>query len=194
MTNKKELISTFLLFTTAVIWGLAFTAQRSGMDYMGAFTFNGTRFLLGACSLIPVILIFERASGTTHANAPQTSDKLPCTNKAFTTKPFTYKSALLGGLVLFIAAGLQQIGIEITMSAGKAGFITGLYIVITPIISRVLGKKISSRVWFGAAFACVGLYLLSVRPDDGGGAMLCRVNRGRVLLGATYHRNRPLGG
>ncbi len=168
MTNKKELVGTILLFTTAVIWGLAFTAQRNGMDFMGAFTFNGTRFLLGACSLVPVILLFERTKGRAGGNAPPNEDA------AFTrpSKAFTYKVAVLGGLVLFIAAGLQQIGIEITMSAGKAGFITGLYIVLTPILSRVLGKKIAPRVWAGAVFACAGLYLLSVRPGEAGGGSL----------------------
>ena len=57
---KTKFKSTFLLFLTAMIWGFAFVAQRVGAEYVGAFTFNGIRFMLGTCSLIPVILIFER--------------------------------------------------------------------------------------------------------------------------------------
>jgi drug/metabolite transporter (DMT)-like permease len=152
--NKTKLISTALLFMTAVIWGVAFVAQRSGMDYMGAFTFNGARFLLGAVSLLPVAAIFEKTN----------SDKVRLRH--------TYKAAVISGLVLFTAASLQQIGIAITLSAGKAGFITGLYIVLTPILGSFLGKKTGVRVWIGAVFASVGLYLLSVQSGDAGGVSI----------------------
>jgi drug/metabolite transporter (DMT)-like permease len=150
--DKTKIISTALLFMTAVIWGVAFVAQRSGMDYMGAFTFNGARFLLGAVSLIPVAAIFEKTS----------KDKARLRH--------TYKAAVISGLVLFTAASLQQIGIAITLSAGKAGFITGLYIVLTPILGSFLGQKTGAKVWIGAVFASVGLYLLSVQSGGAGGA------------------------
>lgn len=142
----KSTSASFLLLLTACIWGAAFVAQRAGMDYVGSFTFNGVRFLLGALSLIPVIAVFEK-------HKPETP----------TLKP-TLKAGLIGGVVLFAAASLQQLGIEITLSAGRAGFITGLYIVLTPIMGMVLGKKPGREVVIGAALACVGLYLLTMQP------------------------------
>ena len=123
MEYKMKIKSTILLFLTAIIWGFAFVAQRVGADFVGAFTFNGIRFLLGSFSLIPVILIFEKE----------------IFNKKKLLK--TFVSALLAGCVLFIASTLQQFGIELTGSAGKAGFLTGLYIVLVPILRFFMGKK-----------------------------------------------------
>ncbi len=139
--------STFLLFLTAIIWGFAFVAQRVGADFVGAFTFNGIRFLLGSLSLIPVILIFEK-------------------EKYKKTKMLkTFTSALLAGVVLFIASTLQQFGVELTGSAGKAGFLTGLYIVLVPILRLFMGKKTNILTVFGAVFALVGLFLLCMNGD-----------------------------
>lgn len=144
---KEKIKSTSLLFLTAIIWGFAFVAQRVGADYVGAFTFNGVRFLLGAFSLVPVILIFEK----------EKFDK----NK--------YKSTvitgILAGVILFIASSLQQFGIVFTGSAGKAGFLTGLYIVLVPLIRFVMGKKTSILTFFGAIFAVIGLFFLCMTGD-----------------------------
>lgn len=144
---KDKIKSTSLLFLTAIIWGFAFVAQRVGADYVGAFTFNGVRFLLGACSLIPVILIFER--------------------EEFNKKKFfkTFWTGILAGIILFIASSLQQFGIVFTGSAGKAGFLTGLYIVLVPLIRFVMGKKTSILTFFGAIFAVVGLFFLCMTGD-----------------------------
>lgn len=144
---KNKIKSTSLLFLTAIIWGFAFVAQRVGADYVGAFTFNGVRFLLGACSLIPVILIFER--------------------EEFNKKKFikTLWTGILAGIILFIASSLQQFGIVFTGSAGKAGFLTGLYIVLVPLIRFVMGKKTSVLTFFGAIFAVVGLFFLCMTGD-----------------------------
>ena len=146
--NVKKIKSTFLLFLTAIIWGFAFVAQRVGAEYVGAFTFNGIRFILGALSLIPVILIFER--------------------EKFNKEKFkkTLLSGLLAGVVLFIASTLQQYGIEITQSAGKAGFLTGLYIVLVPLIRFVMGKKTNILTFFGAIFAVIGLFFLCMTGDE----------------------------
>lgn len=146
--NAKKIKSTFLLFLTAIIWGFAFVAQRVGAEYVGAFTFNGIRFLLGTLSLIPVILIFEK--------------------EKFNKEKFkkTLVSGLLAGVVLFIASTLQQFGVEITGSAGKAGFLTGLYIVLVPLIRFVMGKKTSILTFFGAVFAVVGLFFLCMTGDE----------------------------
>lgn len=144
---KDKIKSTALLFLTAIIWGFAFVAQRVGADYVGAFTFNGIRFLLGSMSLIPVILIFER--------------------EKFDKSKFirTVLTGLLGGAVLFIASTLQQYGVVYTGSAGKAGFLTGLYIVIVPIIRFFMGKKTSILTFFGALFALAGLFFLCMTGD-----------------------------
>ena len=146
--NVKKLKSTFLLFLTAIIWGFAFVAQRVGAEYVGAFTFNGIRFILGALSLIPVILIFEK--------------------EKFNKEKFkrTVMSGLLAGVVLFIASTLQQYGVEITQSAGKAGFLTGLYIVLVPLIRFVMGKKTNILTFFGAIFAVVGLFFLCMTGNE----------------------------
>ena len=137
---KTKAKSTFLLFLTAIIWGFAFVAQRVGAEFVGAFTFNGIRFLLGSLSLVPVILIFER-------------EKFEKTKFIKTLLP-----SLLAGTILFIASTLQQLGVEWTGSAGKAGFLTGLYIVLVPVIRFFMGKKTSILTFFGAKFALVGLF------------------------------------
>ena len=145
---KTKAKSTFLLFLTAIIWGFAFVAQRVGAEFVGAFTFNGIRFLLGSLSLIPVILIFER--------------------EKFDKSKFikTLLTGLMAGVVLFIASTLQQLGVEWTGSAGKAGFLTGLYIVLVPIIRFFMGKKTSIFTFFGAIFALVGLFFLCMTGNE----------------------------
>lgn len=144
---KTKVKSTVLLFLTAIIWGFAFVAQRVGAEYVGAFTFNGIRFLLGSLSLIPVILIFEK--------------------EKFDKPKFikTLLPSLLAGVILFIASTLQQLGVEWTGSAGKAGFLTGLYIVLVPVIRFFMGKKTSVFTFFGAVFALVGLFFLCMNGD-----------------------------
>ena len=145
---KTKAKSTFLLFLTAIIWGFAFVAQRVGAEFVGAFTFNGIRFLLGSLSLVPVILIFER-------------EKFEKTKFIKTLLP-----SLLAGMILFIASTLQQLGVEWSGSAGKAGFLTGLYIVLVPIIRLFGGKKTSILTFFGAMFALVGLFFLCMTGDE----------------------------
>ncbi len=155
---KVKIKSTILLFLTAIIWGFAFVAQRVGAEYVGAFTFNGIRFLLGALSLIPVILIFER-------------EKIDKTKFLKTLIP-----GLMAGVILFIASTLQQLGVEWTNSAGKAGFLTGLYIVLVPIIRFFGGKKTSIFTFFGAISALVGLFFLCMTGDE------LSVGKGDIVL------------
>lgn len=145
---KTKVKSTVLLFLTAIIWGFAFVAQRVGAEFLGAFTFNGIRFMLGAISLIPVIFAFER-------------EKIDKSKFLKTLFP-----SLLAGTVLFIASTLQQLGVEWTGSAGKAGFLTGLYIVLVPIIRFFMGKKTSIFTLFGAFFALAGLFFLCMTGDE----------------------------
>lgn len=126
-----------------MIWGFAFVAQRVGADYLRPFTFNGIRFVMGAVSLIPVILLFERGK----------TDKR--------TLSATVKYGILAGVVLCTASNLQQYGVELTGSAGKSGFITGLYTVLVPVIYFLFfRRKTGLTVWIGAIVTVGGLYLL----------------------------------
>ena len=138
-----------LLLTTAIIWGFAFVAQRVGMDYVGPFTFNGIRFAIGSLSLLP-LLVLSRNEQAASCNI------LP---------PAGLKTVLLGGsalgLALFSGASLQQIGLVYT-TAGKAGFITGLYVIIVPILGLFWRQQPKVGTWIGAVLATVGLYFLSV--------------------------------
>ena len=134
-----------LLFITAIIWGFAFVAQRLGMTHMGPFTFNAIRFSLGALSLMP-ILVWQHKRGQKLVKFRLREDLVP---------------TLLTGLALFGGSSLQQIGI-IGTTAGKAGFITGLYVILVPLIALLWGERTHLANWIGALLAVIGLYLLSV--------------------------------
>lgn len=143
---KKQIKSTFIMLTAAVIWGFAFAFQvEVDTDILGNFSFNGTRFLLGSLSLIPVILLFDR--------------KKPTAGEW----KHTFIAALAAGTALFIASALQQFGISINHSAGKSGFITGLYTVLVPIFGWIIWKKRPGiNTILAALLAVGGLYLLGV--------------------------------
>lgn len=138
-----------LLMTTAVIWGFAFVAQRVGMEYMGPFTFNGVRFGLGSLSLLPLIAYLRRRN---NGEGPWRGSLKPSLALWF---------SVLTGFVLFAGASFQQVGIVYT-TAGKAGFITGLYVILVPIIGYRWGQRTSTGTWIGCVLAVMGLYLLSV--------------------------------
>ncbi len=145
--KQSILRSNMLLLVAAAIWGLAFVAQRVGAQYVGSFTFNAIRFALGSLSLVPLILF---------------SNRKPQVASVSTKKPITLLPAgIIAGCILFIAASLQQLGIVET-SAGKAAFITGLYIILVPLIGLFLKHRIQFIVWLGMIFATIGLYFLSV--------------------------------
>lgn len=152
--NNKRLGANMLLLLTAAIWGFAFVAQRVGSQYVGALTFNGIRFALGSISLIPLIIYFDRDKKS--RNNDESNSHID------SKKPVLY--GVLVGIALYAGSTLQQIGIIYT-TAGKAGFITGLYIVFVPIIGIFLKHKIQKNSWIGVAFAVVGLYLLSVNEN-----------------------------
>ncbi len=135
-----------VLLVAAAIWGFAFVAQRVGMEHMGPFAFNGVRFLMGALTLLPFILWRSR-------NMPQPSGEFD------SKKMLLIGGSIAGGLV-FLGASFQQVGL-ITTSAGNAGFITGLYLVLVPLLGLLVGQKAHPGTWIGALVAFVGLYLLS---------------------------------
>ncbi|WP_300160072.1 DMT family transporter [Solidesulfovibrio sp.] len=148
-----------LCLVTALIWGLAFVAQRIGMDHMGPMGFNGIRFALGAMALAPLALRSMRY--------PPAAPFLAGGNPGF-----PWLGGLLAGTVLFAGAALQQVGLKYT-TAGKAGFITGLYVVLVPMLGYFLGQRPARGDVVGAVAAAVGLYFLSVTeaftlaPGDG---------------------------
>jgi len=138
-----------LLLLTAVIWGCAFVAQRAGMDFVGPHTYNGVRFALGALALLPVALRSRRRPSGSEALFPKP-----------TLRTYLWAGGL-AGCALFMGSALQQVGLLYT-TAGKAGFITGLYVVIVPLLARIGGVRQGASVWTGALLAACGLYLLSV--------------------------------
>lgn len=148
--NNREMKANMLLVLTAAIWGFAFVAQRVGMQYVGAFTFNGVRFALGSISLVPLIIYF---------NNRKTAEQSEKTDNASALIP-----GIIAGTVLFIGASLQQIGLAYT-TAGKAAFITGLYIVLVPLLGVFLKQRIGLNTWMGVVLAASGLYFLSVNED-----------------------------
>ncbi|MHB1394398.1 MAG: DMT family transporter [Clostridia bacterium] len=148
--KNQEMKSNVLFMMTALIWGFAFVAQRVGMQYVGAFTFNGVRFALGSISLIPLLIYFKNKKDAEPAEKTASASALI--------------PGIIAGSILFLAASFQQIGLAYT-SAGKAAFITGLYIVLVPLFGIFLKHSIKLSTWAGVALAVVGLYFLSVNED-----------------------------
>lgn len=148
----KEILKTttaksdILMLVASAIWGFAFVAQRIGMDYVGPFIFNGIRFALGSLILLPYLLIKRK----------NLSKKKPV--KSY------LPGCIITGVVIFCGATLQQIGMIYT-SAGKAGFITGLYVILVPVFGIFLHKKTHTGTWIGGSLAIIGLFLLSVKGD-----------------------------
>ncbi|MDW5298668.1 MAG: DMT family transporter [Sedimentibacter sp.] len=157
--KTKEVKSVFILLLTAAIWGFAFVAQRVGMQHVGAFTFNGVRFALGSMSLLPVIYFFNKKNNEKKDEIIENEESEQKANLKT-----TIKSGVIAGSILFIAASLQQIGLIYT-TAGKAGFITSLYIVLVPILGIFLKQKTHITTWIGALTAVVGLYFLSINES-----------------------------
>jgi drug/metabolite transporter (DMT)-like permease len=142
MLRSSTFRSDLLLLLAAVIWGFAFVAQRMGMDHIGPFLFNAIRFALGAGVMVVVQRITDR--------------RLPTADRRL---PTIY--GILLGLILFAGATFQQVGIVYT-TAGNAGFITGLYVILVPVFGIFSGQKAGVNLWGGAVIATVGLYFLSV--------------------------------
>ena len=153
--KRTELGSAVLLFLAALIWGVAFVAQSVGMEYVGPFTFNGSRFLLGGLVLTPVALIREvkyRKGKTYQSLSAKEKKKYGAT---------TLLGGLGCGIAICVASSFQQIGMQYT-SVGKAGFITALYIVLVPILGIFLKKKVAPVVWLGVVLGAIGSYFLCI--------------------------------
>ena len=148
--KTQALKTDLLMLIAAAIWGFAFVAQREGMETMGPFLFSGVRFLIGVVALSPVVWYLSKK--------PQQSHKAEVSTKKLIL------AGTVAGLLLFGGISCQQVGLQYT-TAGKAGFITGLYIFFVPLIGLFLGQRTGSGTWLGATIALFGLYLLSIKED-----------------------------
>lgn len=152
---QSQAKGTILLLITALIWGAAFVAQSVGMDYIGPFTFSAARDVIAIVVLIPVILLFtdKKADGT-----------YPPILQQLKPDRITLIGGAWCGLVLGAADTLQQVGISMT-TAGKAGFITALYIILVPLLGRFMGHKVPRIIVICVALAISGFYLLCINGD-----------------------------
>lgn len=154
--ETKQLRGGAMLMLTALIWGTAFVAQSVGMDYLGPCAFTATRNFIGCVALLPVIALASRLR-----SGAQPEEAAPAPGKKALFGWGAACGLLLGGATLLQQAGMQ------TASAGKAGFLTALYIVIVPVLGIFLGRRPGLKVWMGVVLALVGAYLLSVKGGAG---------------------------
>ena len=152
----RQLRGGAMLMLTALIWGTAFVAQSVGMDYLGPCAFTATRNFIGCVALLPVIALASRLR-----SGAQPEEAAPAPGKKALFGWGAACGLLLGGATLLQQAGMQ------TASAGKAGFLTALYIVIVPVLGIFLGRRPGLKVWMGVVLALVGAYLLSVKGGAG---------------------------
>lgn len=152
--NNKAMLGNVLLILTAFIWGCAFVAQSVGMDFVGPFTFNGTRCIIGGIVLIIANIVFDavkKKNGT--YKEPSASEKKEL-----------LKGGIICGIIIFAASTIQQFGIAQT-TVGKAGFISVLYILIVPFLGILLKQKLPKMIWICCALALCGLYLLCMKES-----------------------------
>lgn len=147
LSPKPSQRANLILLFTAMIWGLAFVAQRSGMKDIGPFAYNGLRFALGSLSLLPVLIIDQRK---------RLSKKYSITRNEFLW------AGLVCGVFLFAGSSFQQVGMVYT-TAGNGGFITSLYVILVPVFGLFWRQKVNIQTWLGALMALVGMYFLSVK-------------------------------
>ena len=137
-----------MLLSASLIWGVAFVAQSAGMQYVGPYTFTAVRSVLAAIGLGILIIVLDRTNMKSKNN----------------DKKVLWRAGIILGVVMTIASNLQQIGL-VTTSAGKAGFITSLYIVLVPVFGLFLKRHPHPMLWVSVLIALVGLYFLSIRGD-----------------------------
>ena len=143
MKTVSKTRNVIILLLTDIVWGIAFVAQSKGGDAVGAYSFNGIRFLIGAAVLLPVIKILD--------------------NKELTL----WTGGICCGLALCLASNLQQVGINMGAEAGKAGFLTATYILMVPILGLIIGRKCNIKIWIGVAITLVGMYFLCMNGSKG---------------------------
>ena len=158
--KKTQMRNSLLLLLTAVIWGVAFVAQSVGMDYVGAFTFNCVRSIIGGLVLIPCIIFLKNLKHKEMGGQGKLSVK-----ESLQVTRVELVGGICCGVALFAASNFQQFGISYT-TVGKAGFITALYVVIVPIMGLFFKKKVSFIIWISVVLSVVGLYLLCMTENS----------------------------
>lgn len=158
---KKQIRGSVMLMIAALIWGSAFVAQSEGMDYVEPFTFASVRFFIGSIVLLPVISLMKKKE-TGNGNLLEGYDKSTGIKGFIKKHSLLITGSIFCGIALTAGTNFQQWGIKYVSSVGKAGFITTLYIILVPIFSLFIGKKVRPLIWVALAFAVSGLYFLCV--------------------------------
>lgn len=153
---KTKTKGNLLLVLTTLIWGCTFVAQDKAMAHIGPYTFQTTRSIIGAAVLIPVILFFA-------AQRKRQKGYTPATKK---DRSYLIRAGAVCGFFLAVASCLQQVGIASGTGAGKAGFITAMYIFFVPIFGLLLGKKVQPHIWGCVVLAATGLYFLCIKQGS----------------------------
>ena len=148
MNKKSNIKGIPILLTAAFVWGVAFAAQTVGAEHLSAFSYTAIRYAIGVIPLFPIAYFLELRK--------KDSKKVIA----------SVKCGILCGSVMFIAITLQQYGIQLTKTSGKAGFITCLYILIVPLLGLLLKRYPAVNVWFGVGLAIIGMYLLTVKESS----------------------------
>lgn len=172
--NTRMLRSEAALLLASIIWGFAFVAQRAAMDHLGPFLFNAVRFGVGVVTLLPFVLRGVGNAPPRHPALPGIGDPIPAPGRG----DASWSGGALAGVLLFGGASLQQAGM-VSTTAGKAGFITALYVVLVPLLGLFVRQPPSIGAWIGVAFAVVGLSFLCIQES------LHIVSGDALVLGGT---------
>lgn len=192
---KKSVRANLLLLLTAMIWGVTFVAQDVAADSLEPFTFNGLRMGLAALALLPVVWFMDqkaRKNGT--ADTADTGTGVSFAKMTRRQKKTLLLGGLCCGVMLTLGSAFQQIGINMGTTAGKAGFMTALYIVLVPLTGLFWRKRVGWLVWVAVAISAVGLYLLCIKDgftiDPGDGMLiLCALSfTGHILVVDYFSR------
>lgn len=152
--RSQKMLGSVMLLITALLWGCAFTAQSLGMNYVGPFTMQGVRLLIGSAVLTPFIAL--RGQKAKRAGRETTPEE----------RRLTLKAGVCCGLALSVAVNIQQIGIQYT-TVGKAAFVSAMYILLVPLFGLVLGRRLRARTWLCVALGVFGMYLLCMGGSSG---------------------------
>lgn len=153
--KNTQLTHSLILLVTAIIWGTSFVAQSSGMQTVGPLIYNCIRMFLGGLILIPIIYIKNRI---------ESHKQTELTDNYKSIQKLSIRKGITAGIILAVASNLQNVAM-IDTSAGKAGFMTALYIILVPILGIFMKKKTSVLTWISVFLAIVGLYFLCIGRD-----------------------------
>ncbi|MEA3392246.1 MAG: DMT family transporter [Candidatus Marinimicrobia bacterium] len=166
--NKKEIKTDIMLIVAAILWGLGFVAQRDGMNYIGPFFYSTLRFGIGVLCLLPVYFITRKLEPKIEVKAKAEAEAEAKTKvegrESIVERKTVVFAGLIVGIFLFLGVSAQQIGLQ-TTTAGKASFITALYMVLVPVFGIVLGHKTTKPVWISILVALGGLYFMSISKN-----------------------------